>query len=189
MTQWEFGEIMRLHDRWRHGNSDGKRAILFGCNLSGLDLSGLDLSDCGLINCSMSGCDLSGSDLRDCDLRGCDLSGSFGLVSPIDYMDNMFERTPEGYVAYKTFNKFFNAPTYWIIEPGSIISETVNMCRTDACGCGINVGTLDWVKRGSVGKIWKVLIRWEWLPGVCVPYNTDGKIRCERVQLLEIVRR
>lgn len=28
----------------------------------------------------------------------------------------------------------------------------------------------------------------EWLPGVCVPYNTDGKIRCERVELLEVVK-
>ena len=46
---------------------------------------------------------------------------------------------------------------------------------------------LDWVKRRNETGIWKVLIRWEWLPGVCVPYNTDGKIRCERVQLLEIV--
>lgn len=35
--------------------------------------------------------------------------------------------------------------------------------------------------------VWKVLIRWEWLAGVCVPYNTDGKIRCERVKLVEIV--
>lgn len=39
------------------------------------------------------------------------------------------------------------------------------------------------------GDIWKVLIRWEWLCGVCVPYNSDGKIRCERVELVEIVER
>ena len=36
-------------------------------------------------------------------------------------------------------------------------------------------------------KIWKLLIRWEWLPGVVVPYNTDGKIRCERAELVEVV--
>lgn len=36
-------------------------------------------------------------------------------------------------------------------------------------------------------KIWKVLIRWEWLPGVVVPYHTNGKVRCERVELLGVV--
>jgi hypothetical protein len=49
-----------------------------------------------------------------------------------------------------------------------------------------------WIKDnydGDIWKTWKVLIRWEWLAGVIVPYNTDGKIRCERCELLEIVER
>ena len=62
------------------------------------------------------------------------------------------------------------------------------MCRADACGCGINVAPLDWVRKNYNGEIWKVLIRWEWMVGVCVPYNTDGKIRCERVELVEVVK-
>jgi len=65
----------------------------------------------------------------------------------------------------------------------------VNANRTDVCGCGINVAPLEWVKRNYKGVIWKVLIRWEWLAGVCVPYNTDGKIRCERVELVEVVEK
>ncbi len=66
--------------------------------------------------------------------------------------------------------------------------ENVNFCRADNCGCGINVAPLEWVQREYPNKpIWRVLIRWEWIAGVCVPYNTDGKIRCERVELLEVV--
>ena len=34
----------------------------------------------------------------------------------------------------------------------------------------------------------KNIIRWEWLAGVCVPYGSSGKIRCERVELIEIVK-
>ena len=170
---------------------------LSGCNLSGCNLRGSDLSDCDLSRSNLSGCDLSGSDLSGsdlsgCDLRGsnlsgCDLSGSDGLISPIQYMDQHYERCADGYVAYKTFNTVYIMPSKWGIAPGAVIEETVNANRTDICGCGINVAPLDWVKQRYDTGIWKVLIRWEWLPGVCVPYNTDGKIRCERVQLLEIV--
>jgi hypothetical protein len=52
----------------------------------------------------------------------------------------------------------------------------------------VNVAPLDWVKSNHPGKtIWKCLIEWAWLPGVIVPFGTDGKIRCERVRLIEKV--
>ena len=76
------------------------------------------------------------------------------------------------------------------MQPKSVINETVNFNRTSLCSSGINVATLDWIRKNTntdVENIWKVLIRWEWLAGVCVPYNTDGKIRCEKVELLSIV--
>ena len=69
-----------------------------------------------------------------------------------------------------------------------MIEENVNPNRTDECGCGINVAPLEWVRKEyGDGDIWKVLIRWEWLVGVVVPFSTDGKIRCERVELLGVV--
>lgn len=74
------------------------------------------------------------------------------------------------------------------IEPDSIISENVMFDRCIGCGPGINVAPLDWVKKNYKGEIWKCLIEVPWLAGVCVPYNTDGKIRCERVRLLEVVK-
>lgn len=151
-------EILEKHTKWLNGNEDGERA-----NLSGADLSGADL-------------------------RWANLSRAKNLLSAIDYLKEHFEFTSEGVIAYKTFGKIYNPPKKWVIQSGSIITENVNFNRTEECGCGINVAPLEWVKENNDGYIWKVLIRWEWLAGVCVPYNTDGKIRCERVELIEIVK-
>lgn len=103
-------------------------------------------------------------------------------------MEAHFERTDEGYIVYKTFGENYSAPESWKIEPGSIIEETVNCDRTTECGCGINVAPLEWVRRNERNHPYKLLIRWEWLPGVVVPYNTDGKIRCSKAQILEAVK-
>ena len=108
------------------------------------------------------------------------------MRSTIDYLNKTFELTAEGYIAYKTFGSEYPPPERWRIESGSVIEENVNYNRCQVCGCGINVAPLKWVQNNYHGDIWRVLIRFEWLAGVCVPYNTDGKIRCERVELLGI---
>ena len=131
---------------------------------------------------NLSDADLSGANLSD-----ADLSGSKGLLDAINYMEAHFERTDEGYIVYKTFGENYSAPELWKIEPGEIIEETVNCDRTTECGCGINVAPLEWVRREGCNQPYKLLIRWEWLLGVVVPYNTDGKIRCSKAQILEAV--
>ena len=170
---------------------------LSGANLSGADLSGADLrradlsdanlSGADLSGANLSGADLSGADLSDANLSGANLSGSQGLLDAINYMEAHFERTDEGYIVYKSFGENYSAPETWKIEPGSIIEETVNCDRTTECGCGINVAPLEWVRNDNYKQPFKLLIRWEWLPGVVVPYNTDGKIRCSKAQILEAV--
>ena len=182
------------------GGADLRRADLSwadlsGANLGGADLSGADLRRADLSWADLSGADLSCANLSGANLRGADLScanlsGAKELLSAVNFIDAHFERVADGYIAYKTFNSEYAAPESWTIAEGSVITENVNFDRCEECGCGINVAPLDWVKsrygrRG--GAIWKVLIRWEWLCGVCVPYNSDGKIRCERVELLEVV--
>ena len=151
------------------------------------------LSDADLRGADLRGANLRGADLTDANLRGADLSdadlrGSQGLLDAINYMEAHFERTNDGYIAYKSFNSTYCAPDRWNIAPGEIIDETVNADRTCECGCGINVAPLDWVRRDNRGTPYKLLIRWEWLPGVVVPYNTDGKIRCSRAQIIEVVQ-
>ncbi len=162
-------------------------ADLSGANLSGANLSGANLSGANLSGANLSDADLSGANLSGANLSDADLSGSQGLLDAINYMEAHFERTDEGYIVYKTFGENYSAPESWKIEPGEIIEETVNCDRTTECGCGINVAPLEWVRRNGCNQPYKLLIRWEWLPGVVVPYNTDGKIRCSKAQILEAV--
>lgn len=163
-------------------------ADLSGANLIGADLSGANLSTANLRWANLSGANLSGANLCWANLSGANLSGATGLLSTVDFLEAHFERVDAGYIAYKTFNGTYAAPAAWGIKKGAVISENVNFDRCTECGCGVNVAPLEWVKReyGNL-SIWKVLIRWEWLCGVCAPYMSDGKIRCERVELLEVV--
>ena len=162
-------------------------ADLSDADLRGADLSGANLSDANLSGANLSDANLSDANLIGANLRRANLSGSQGLLDAINYMEANFERTDEGYIVYKTFGENYSAPESWKIEPGSIIEETVNCDRTTECGCGINVAPLAWVKKYESHRPYKLLIRWEWLPGVVVPYNTDGKIRCSKAQILEAV--
>ncbi len=193
MTATKLQEILEKHQMWLNDEPNGVRANLRGANLSGADLSGANLSGADLSGADLSGANLSGANLRYADLSGAnlsgaDLSGAEGLLSTIDFMEAHFERTNEGYIAYKTFNGSYSSPERWNIEPGSILTENVNFDKCCACACGVNVAPLDWVKCNYGHQtIWKVLIRWEWLCGVCVPYRSDGKIRCEKVELIETV--
>ena len=183
MTQDALKKILESHKKWLNGEEGGIRADLSGADLRGANLSGANLSYANL-----RGANLSYANLRGTNLSEADLSRAKGLLDAINYMEAHFERTTNGYIAYKTFGAMCAAPKEWEIKPGAVINENVNMCRADECGCGINVAPLEWVRKNYKGEIWKVLIRWEWLVGVCVPYNTDGKIRCERVELVEVVK-
>ena len=183
--------------RWANLREAGlSEANLSGANFRGADLREADLhkadlSGANLSKANLSRANLGGANLSKAGLSEANLSGAKELLPAVNFIDAHFERVADGYIAYKTFNSEYAAPKSWTIAEGSVISENVNFNRCEECGCGINVAPLDWVKsnygwRG--GAIWKVLIRWEWLCGVCVPYNSDGKIRCERVELLEVVR-
>lgn len=220
MTKDKLNEILKKHSLWLNGNVCGVRADLSyadlryanlcDANLRYADLRYADLSDADLSDADLSYADLSDADLsyadlsyadlryanlshanlRDTDLRYANLSYAEELLSAVNYMEAHFERTWDGYIAYKNFGGEYNTPESWKIEKGSVITENVNFNRTNECGCGINVAPLEWVKKRCGHRksdIWKVLIRWEWLCGVCVPYNTDGEIRCERVELVEVV--
>ena len=156
-----------------------RRANLSGADLSGADLSGADLSDADL-----SDADLSGADLSDANLSGANLSQTTGLLDAINYLEAHFERNKDGYIVYKSFGIYYESPEKWEIKPDSVIEEVCNTNRTDICGSGINVAPIDWVRSDNHGRIYKLLIRYEWLAGVVVPFGTDGKIRCSRAQII-----
>ncbi len=180
-------------DLW---NADLSGANLSGANLRYADLSGANLSGANLSGANLSGADLSGANLRNADLSGANLSGANlsganlsgaeGLLSQSEWIAQL-EHTEHGVIAYKQFDNHKSPPESWEIEPGAVISEVVNPCRTVGCACGVNVATRDWSDFELGKPLWKCRIRWKWLPGVVVPYNTDGKFRTEKLELLEIV--
>jgi hypothetical protein len=196
-------------------NANLQRANLIDANLRGVDLRNADLRNANLRNANLRCADLRSTDLRNADLQSADLrhadlrcanlfnaclfntnlsnadlSSSRGLLDPISYTEENFERNEKGILAYKTFDSEYQHPDTWIIEVGAILEEAVNQLPTDMCGCGINVATLKWIKENTARNtdVWKCLIRWEWAAGIVVPYNSDGKIRCGKLQLLEIVK-
>lgn len=185
ITREDLDKILELHKKWLKGEKESVKADLSYTDLSGADLSNADLSGANLTDANLSGAKLSGANLR-----YANLSNAKGLPSAIEIMNKYFEKTDEGYIAYKTFGLCYKPNPNWKIEIGEVIEENVNFNRTSGCGCGINVATLDWVKGDittSGRTIYKVLIRNEWLMGVCVPYQTDGKIRCEKVEIIGVV--
>lgn len=185
--------------RW----ADLRKANLSGANLSRADLRWANLSEANLRRADLSGAnlreadlqeadlrvaDLSGADLSGADLSEADLSGVMGLAVSCDYLSKL-ERTSEGYIVYKRIgDTSFKIKNSWIIEPGSVLEETVNPTRTQLCGCGVNFGTLEWCKKTyTESDLWKCLLRFEDLADTIVPYNTDGKARCARLTLIEKV--
>jgi len=180
--------------------ADLRSANLYEANLSGAGLFKANLSCANLIKADLDhACinlaklndailfetNLSGVDLRHTDLRDVDLSGVKGLLNPIEYIIENFESTEDGIIVYKSFGEHFPPNPNWEIAEGSIIEEVVNPSPNIVCGCGINVATKEWAERNCTNPIWKCLIRWEWLAGVVVPYQTEGQIRASRIQLIK----
>ena len=207
MSETSLKEILRKHKMWLAGLDGGERADFNHANLKGADFhdarltradfTGADLTNADLSNTLLIGTDLRHTKLCDADFTGSELfganlfnanlTGAKGLIPQWEFLKNNFDSTPEGIIAYKTFGKSCQQLAVWRIEKGAVISENVNFDRTNDHGCGINVATLDWLRKYYGGEIWQVLIRWEWYAGVCVPYNSKGEIRCERAELIGIV--
>ena len=170
-------------------DSDLRGSDLRGSNLRDSDLRGSDLSGSNLRDSDLRDSDLRGSNISGSDLRGSNLSGTKNLLSAIDYINDTFEKTEQGIIVYKSFHENYTPNKNWVIKEESILNEVCNFNRVDLCGCGINFGTKKYVEQNCENKVYKCLIKWEWLSGVCVPYSTDGKCRCERLQIISEVKK
>jgi hypothetical protein len=163
--------------------ADLSEANLSGANLSGADLGGADLSGAGL-----GGADLSEANLSGANLSGANLSGAKGLRLARAFMAQ-FTTDADGVIVFKAFGGTdYTPPESWKIEPGAVLEEVVNPLPTINCGCGVNFGTEEWVRKAYPNStIWRCRIEWLDLADVVVPYNTDGKARCGRLRLIEAV--
>jgi hypothetical protein len=163
-------------------------ADLSGANLSGADLRYANLYGANLYGADLSGVDLSGANLSGANLRRVNLSGAKGLLNPADWLAANFKTNKKGYIVYKAEGQTTYTPAlHW--KGSKFITEVVNPNRTDTCGCGVNFATLKWIKsfypgriRNGTIKIRRMYLHWKDLPSVVVPYNTDGKARCGRLE-------
>ena len=169
MKQEELIKMLEKHNKWLQDNSEGERA----------DLRWADLQEANLQE----------ANLRWADLQEANLSHSKGIQTSKQFLSN-FSTNDKGIIVYKTFGYNYIVPNTWNVSPLSFIEEVVNPDRGTQCGCGINFGTIEWIKenQGEHVEIWKCLIHWEDLADVVVPFNTDGKARCARLQLLEVIK-
>ena len=183
-------------------NNDLRCIYLELCNLTKANLVYCNLSNCNLQYTKLEGADLTNAILKYANLEYVDLENVKGLITTEEYMNKNFEFDEEqdGYIVYKTFGSIHKPPKKWIIKENSIIEENCNIDRTVDCSYGINCANLDWVKDYNICKdikflsvqkynlpIWKLLIKKEWLNDVVIPYATDGKFRCKKALLLNIV--
>jgi uncharacterized protein YjbI with pentapeptide repeats len=168
-------------------------AVLTSASLIRAHLSGANLSNAALIVTDLHGADLrdanlSWASLTDANLTDANLSGAKGLPSASEWIEQQAQDAM-GVIVYKTFGAYHSPPPHWRIEPGSVLTETVNPCRTTRCGSGINVGSLEYVRARYEGPVWRCRIAWRDLADLVVPYSSDalGQARCARVTLIEEV--
>ena len=158
---------LEQHKLWVDGKG-GERANLSGANFSGADLRDADLSRA--------------------DLSGANFSGATGLKTAREFM-RAFGCDKEGVLVFKAIGKTdYSAPSHWKIESDAFLEEVVNPLPTCACGCGVNFGTEDYCRKSYPGSaLWLCRIHWLDLADVVVPYNSEGKARCARLQLLKVI--
>jgi hypothetical protein len=166
--------------------SDLRESDLSGVNLSGVNLKNADLSESDLKNADLSGANLSGVNLKN-----ANLSGAKNILSAKQWLMANFDVTEFGFRVYKAIgNTSYSPNNKWEIKEGSLLEEEVNYTKTDACGCGVNFGTMAFISNNyqAAEEVWECCLHYEDLCLLCVPYNTDGKARCGRLQLIRRVR-
>ena len=142
------------------------------------------------VRADLSSADLRSANLSYADLSSANLSQSKGLLKAREWISENFKKTKNGFVVYKKIgNTSYTMPKSWNIESKSFLEDIVNPNQTEDCGCGVNFGTRQWCDNNySEADLWECLILFEDAPDIVVPYNTDGKARCGRLQLIKKIK-
>ena len=171
-----------------------RKTDLFGVDLWGADLSGADLSGAFLQQSNLCFADLTGADLTGAFTHGANFFGAIlikttGLKSSTELMNKYFQKDKDGWFVYKSFAEteyMFSRPDNWNISPGCILEEpNLALDRRYDCGPGVNFASRQWIKkRYGPDYIWLCKVYKEDIDQIVVPYGTDGKGRCARLQLI-----
>ena len=170
--------------------------VFSNANLQDADLQDANLQDANLQGADLQRADLQETYLYDAKLQRANLSGTKGLLKASEWLKSNFDTVVStdsklnGYLVYKAIgNTNYNLPKYWEIKEGSFIEEVVNIIPTDDCACGVNFATKEWCTSSySKSNIWLCRINWIDLSSLVVPYNTNGKARCGRLELIRKVK-
>lgn len=157
LTISELAQVIALHKKWLQNKEGGVRADLTDANMTRADLTDANMSQ----------------------------AKSVTLVA--DWLAQNFKRDKVGVIVFRRENGDRAHPSNWEFKVGAIIEEVVNPDRCTICGCGVSFATLEWVRGHYKGPIWRCRIKWIDLADVVVPFGTDGKARCRRLELLEVI--
>lgn len=91
LSQAQLEPLLNAHARYQAGRSDGRRAVLLRCDLSGMDLRGIDLSGADLVDCDFEGANLTGAHFEGATLTGCRFADS--LLNAARFRDADLSRT------------------------------------------------------------------------------------------------
>lgn len=128
------------------------------------------------------------ANLGGANLGGANLSGAKGLLDPREWL-RQFAADELGVIVFRAEKGRFLPPAHWSFKPGNFLTEVVNPDRCVDCACGVSFATREWVRNEHPGQpCWRCRIRWIDLATVVVPYNTDGKARCGRLELCQKLR-
>ncbi|MGV8120741.1 MAG: pentapeptide repeat-containing protein [Candidatus Xenobiia bacterium LiM19] len=171
-------------------------ARLFGAslkksNLRDACLRGADLNEADLQEADLQGAVLEGTGLCGCNLFRANISQTQGVLDPARWLEEVFERDEHGIIVYRAVGDTeYDPPESWKMGPGIFLEEVVNFDRGTMGGCGVSFATLEWCRKNYPHiPHWKCRLRWTDLPSVVIPYNTDGRGRCARLELLEEMHR
>ena len=162
-------------------------ADLTNADLTYANLTNADLTYANLTSADLTSADLTDADLTNANLTNADLSQSKGLLVASKWLRQNFKFNKKGYIVYKAEgDTTYDSPLSW--KNSKFITEVPNPLRTVECGCGVNFGTFEWVTNfyclapNKEIRIRRMYLHWEDLADVVVPYNTDGKARCARLE-------
>ena len=116
------------------------------------------------------------------------------IIGSNTYLKERFEKVEGGWHAYKIFGSMHAPPPDWKLEPGNWLEDPgLHDNPSTLCAPGINVANdRNWIvdflySENLYGNfdLWRVFIPDE--ATIVVPFETDGKIRVNRLQLLEVI--
>lgn len=174
-------------------------ADLEGACLYDANLRWADLVSANLKNADLTAADLEGSPLQGADLEGsllskacladANLTGTKGLPTQKELLEKYFAVTEDYVTVYKIIGcTQYSPPPYWKIEEGSFLREVVYTDLRKDCGPGVNFATRKWIQKSDYsGSIWECRIYREDWKDIIMPYNSNGKGRCARLQLVKVI--